>query len=311
MNAFFGFFVKLLMIAAALSWKPAKIPDYCSRDKHFRHKIPQLSEAENQRVGLLKQVQVMLRHGARTPYSQFSCWEDYDIPWNNCNVTQLSYVSSTVKEKKHPLLFRKLYDGSENLLGGNCLTGQLIPEGLAQEQENGRILAAAYLHGPENKRLFPSSEWSTIDPSALYFRADDDSSARVIMSGEVALGTMFNFTKDTVIDIHTGDYSLDQIYPNAKVCPRMDVVRATAYASDEWLAYNSSSQAKELTRNLTMLFGENKWTWGNLLDCVMTAVCTGHDIPSRSRRDRSVRMTDAIFDGAVSHFTKMFSFPAR
>jgi acid phosphatase len=82
-------------------------------------------------VKKLKQVQVLIRHGARTIENIEKCWINYNITWNNCNSTTLqipsnSYTSSNIPKK---WLFRKLYDGSPNDLGGNCETGQLIGTG--------------------------------------------------------------------------------------------------------------------------------------------------------------------------------------
>jgi hypothetical protein len=167
-------------------------------------------------------MQIVHRHGARTPYDQFSCWKGYDIEWIDCNVTELMIPSpsSKAQNRPSPWLFRKLYDAGDNLLGGNCLTGQLLIEGYHQLESLGRILRAAYLQGPDadSLKLFPTSIWTELDQAEIYLRSDDET--RTLMSGQVMVHTMFDISEEVIVDWHTEDYRLDQIYPNSFACPR-------------------------------------------------------------------------------------------
>lgn len=67
------------------------------------------------------------------------------------------------------MLFRKIYDGSENFLGGNCLTGQLLEEGFHQEEEIGKIIRRAYLDS-SSINLFPSTFYEDISSSQVFLR---------------------------------------------------------------------------------------------------------------------------------------------
>ena len=280
---------------------------YCSKDMPVRD-IPPLSEFESSFVGNLKQVQVLIRHGARTPYSKFLCWKDYNLEWKHCNVTDLMMTSLSPHDILHsPWLFRKVYDGSENLLGGDCLTGQLIPEGYEQETYNGLILSNVYLSGP--RKLFPSNLWDDIDKDLVYFRADDDTSGRVMMSGQLVVQSMFrsNDTK-SIVDFHTGDYSLDQIYPNVKVCPRLDAVAKTFYSSPEWVEFNNSNAVHTMTSALSHILGEGMWTWFNLMDCFFTTLCTGREIPTGGTgAEDDPAMTDRLFKASIQHAADSYS----
>lgn len=53
---------------------------------------------------------------------------------------------------------------------------------------------------------------------------------------------MFNVTKASIVPWHTGDYNLDQIYPNTNVCPALDVVEANFYASDAYIAERTTAE---------------------------------------------------------------------
>lgn len=172
------------------AWSPSTYPEYCSKDIDSKQ-IPVLTAEELTFVTELKQVQVMIRHGARTPYAKLKCWQNYDVIWNNCNVTELMLASPsyTNPERPSPWLFRKLYDGSANYLGGNCYTGQLLLEGYQQEEKNGFMLLDAYVNGP--LPLFPNNNWDEqYSKDGFYLRSDDEQ--RTLMSGQILLHTFFN-----------------------------------------------------------------------------------------------------------------------
>ena len=211
-----------------IAWFPATIPEYCSNDMSNRG-IPPLTSEQQSQVEEISQVQVssnfilnilaamiyyshiyllmllflsramyiiqvVIRHGARTPAHKHACWSGYNVTWNNCNVTQLMLASPSYNSLQRPAkwLFRKLYDGSPNYLGGNCETGQLLLEGYLQHQANGEHLNQAYIgNSLSAMNLFSTSEWDEIDTgSELYLRSDDEE--RTLLSGQVLMNGMFN-----------------------------------------------------------------------------------------------------------------------
>lgn len=180
----------VVWIGTLHAWSPSYYPDYCLKDVSQR-KIPPLTAEQQSQVASLEQVQVLIRHGARTPYMKYQCWENYSVAWNNCNVTELMLASSsyTSPNRQAPWLFRKLYDGSANALGGNCYTGQLISDGYEQEISNGEFLRQAYLES--ELALFNTSVWTEINTDELiYLRSDDEQ--RTLMSGQLLVHGMFN-----------------------------------------------------------------------------------------------------------------------
>lgn len=71
--------------------------------------------------------------------------------------------------------FRKIYDGSPNVLGGTCQLGQLMQEGFDQAREIGALLKDHYFksHG-DIPPLLESSRWKDLDSKRIYMRSDDE-----------------------------------------------------------------------------------------------------------------------------------------
>lgn len=280
----------------ANAWFPKDYPDYCSKDMTVRN-IPSLTANEKQQVERLLQVQVVIRHGARTPFMKYTCWNDYNIQWDNCNVTEVMFTSSSPHDTSANWLFRKLYDGSPNLLGGHCKTGQLLEDGYEQESANGRILRRAYI-GPNKSHLLKSHQWNLNDPSKIYFRSDDEQ--RTLMSGQSLIHSFFDIHEQSILDWHTGDYQLDTLYPNSMVCPRLDNVSSEAFASQGYLSSPPQLMKSQLEVELNSIFGKGSWEWAYMIDCLMTSVCSGHDIPSGSVGS-DMMMTNELFSSLTAY----------
>lgn len=286
----------LVLFGFSEAWFPSYTPQYCTKNYALRE-IPPLTSSQAALVSKLEQVQVVLRHGARTPYGKFSCWKDYNVTWNNCNVTELMIASPSMTSSTRPApwLFRKLYDGSPDLLGGNCYTGQLISDGYNQESANGAYLYQAYLNNTNSSlNLFSTSNWTEIDTDEqVYLRSDDEQ--RTLMSGQILLHTFFGIDEEVIVPWHTGDYSLDQIYPNSDVCPRLDTLEDSIMATPEFVAENTSSKITNLNYALDSIFGAGYWDWYHVLDCVMTTVCTGRPLPDGT----TIPMNESIFNATI------------
>jgi len=305
--------VTLAVFTIITAYRPSPSPQYCSNeDLTNSRKIPNLSSTDSERVSSLKQVQMMIRHGARTPYAKLSCWKDYNFTWSDCGVTELMIPSPSYLDTTPPAkwLFRKLYDGSENNLGGNCLTGQLLADGYHQEVAMGQVAKSKYIGKTDaskgDYKLFESSVWDDVDIQKIYFRSDDEE--RTLLSGQALVSGMFISDEDVIIPWHTGDYKLDQIRPNRFVCPELISLTAAATRSPEFYNWESSPESASLMKTVDDIFGEGTWTWDDMLDCLMTAACTGRQIPNGSV-ERA--MDNDIFYQIVSHVEYNFSYVAR
>ena len=291
-------------------YSPQVKPAYCNEDP-TNSTITPLTGDELALVKSLKQVQVMLRHGARTPWGLEPCWKDYDVSWNDCNVTELMLASPAIypydsQVVPEPWLFRKVYDAFTSDLGGlNCLTGQLLAKGYDQEQENGRILAKQYLNQTDSAfNLFDTNLWANINPEELFLRSDDEQ--RTLMSGQTVLSTLFDVTKDNIVTWHTGDIDIDQIAPNSVACPALTGVQALAMASPPYLEQNSSERINNLTSQLDNILGQGYWNWYNVIDCFMTTVCTDREIPAN--QDTGAAVTDEIFNATITQVEYTYAY---
>jgi hypothetical protein len=180
----------------AYSYLPTYDIPYCSHDDQNPNAraIPPLTASQRVRVDSLEQVQIVFRHGARSlAITSCKCWDNYQ-PWNHCNVSELM-TETTTKSPSVPWYYRKVYDGSPNFLGGNCMAGQLIAEGYQQEINNGNFLRHAYLEG--DLKLFESRNWTEVSDD-VYFRSDDEQ--RTLMSGQLVMNELFQVISSILCD---------------------------------------------------------------------------------------------------------------
>jgi hypothetical protein len=167
----------LSAIRAALSYIPSSKPHYCGDDLSSSRRIPPLLPQERSVVDSLEQVQVVMRHGARVPVASpaGNCWVGYNISWAHCKVEE-SISPVLADSPPSQWQFRKVYDGSETVLGGDCELGQLTHGGFKQAEYIGKLLREAYIgHDHDEKlSLLRSADWSQQNPSRIYFRSDDE-----------------------------------------------------------------------------------------------------------------------------------------
>lgn len=298
-----------ILVGTTIAWVPSYSPEYCLKNLNKR-KIPPLTAEQRARVSSLEQVQVLIRHGSRTPYKKYSCWEDYTVTWNNCNVTELMIASPSYTDPNRPApwLFRKLYDGSEDALGGNCYTGQLVSDGYNQEVANGQFLRQAYLES--DLPLFNTTVWTQINTDEeVYLRSDDEQ--RTLMSGQLLVHGMFNISQQIIVPWHTGDYNLDQIYPNSNVCPRLDTLEDAIYATPDFVRFNTSNEAQILNYQLDNIWGAGYWSWYYTLDCIMTTLCTDRPLPDGGQTPAQIYMNETIFNRTLAHFEFQYEYLNR
>lgn len=298
----FDAMVGWLFVAMISAVSSLKTPDYCSQDMGTRG-IPPLPEKEEDGNLILKQVQVLIRHGARTPYAAHTCWRGYDIKWNNCNVSEIMESSpSTYLSDQTYWRFRLLYDAYPNELGGNCLTGQLISQGYDQEVQNGLLLREAYL-GSGHHKLFNTSVWEDLDPKTIYLRSDDEQ--RTLMSGQILIHSMFDLKRTEIVNWHTGDYILDTLSPNSFICPALNSIASAAERSLEYQQTLASKHFITLQSSLNHILGSEssgEWSWRYIQDCLMTTLCSGRgsELPKE--------MTQELVDETVKHVEYRYGY---
>ena len=147
---------------------------YCNTD-FSTGRVPALPEGAT-----LRQVHVLIRHGARAPSDNKPAWAN-DTAEFECNATGLfGHVGSPDRTvlRRGAVLFRKRY--VRNRLPGTCATGQLVQPGWQMEHASGAHLKERY------SSLLPT----TLDgdgQSTFYLRSDDSErtlqSAAALFSG--------------------------------------------------------------------------------------------------------------------------------
>ncbi len=212
-----------------------KYPEYCSNDAQLtKRKVPPLKKydddgSNNNNLNIktqLLQVTALIRHGARTPWNDHTCWSGWESQGWDCELKtltappappEISHLEDEATEKVQldgegaMFLFEKNYDALtnsdspqlHNLLNGTCQMGQLLLRGYVQELSNGRMLRDTYVREvdedqddiQDNMVLFDlnEEEYTETKPYEepnLYYRADDDQ--RTIMSGQALLRGMFD-----------------------------------------------------------------------------------------------------------------------
>ena len=146
----------------------------------------------------LLQVQVLIRHGARTPSNTDKSWPG-DVAQYSCEASPTGMavfndgvpnsVAFRAKGWENQKFFG--YKPDEIMAGGSCLQGQLVNDGYAMHLKNGQHLRDAYVRTNGNsKGLLPSTLQG--NEELFYLRADSTPPAqRTLMSAEALLSGMF------------------------------------------------------------------------------------------------------------------------
>lgn len=221
-------------------------PAYCSSPKNMEERTLPPLDLELPGMRIL-QVITVHRHGARTPWTAYDCWDGYkEDPAQSQWDCSLTSVMALPKKKEKELnngnfLFEKVYDGLRsdltltNELGGDCLLGQLIEPGFGQLKSNGQHLRAAYIEGSSKMQLFETANYNDrAHEEATYFRSDDQE--RTLMSAEILLSDLFDMPSDKTVSLHTADKARDILSSETleHTCQRLAQLRVEAELSSEY-----------------------------------------------------------------------------
>eukprot|EP00808_Paulinella_micropora_P023984 g29759.t1 len=300
----------LLALAAPTLWwvtsAEQSYPEYCSKPADMEARgIPPLSPTALAMGPQILQAQVLIRHGARTPFAAYTCWHGYGEKWD-CDTYMLIAQLPGETRAQASWLFRKVYDALQfpaaNLLQGTCHVGQLLKDGVWQEVANGQHLREAYLgdNGQSALRLFNTTRFHDLPPNSTRFRGDDQQ--RTLMSGQILVNALFDLQENTLVDWHTADFAVDPIYPNTAVCPRLQELNVEAAQSAEFQQANASFP---LNAELEAL-GTN---WNILLDCLGTSRCNGRPLPTML--DDYAPNTPSNYSRVWAHGVWQYNFQLR
>ena len=322
-------------------------PDYCSSPSQMDERsIPPLDKPAGLQTSLLH-VTAIIRHGARTPWNNHTCWTGWEDQQWNCDLKTLTAPPSQpeilllensatenveLNGEGAMFLFEKKYDALmdppqlRNVLNGTCQQGQLLMRGYVQELHNGKMLRKTYVKeknsGDEIDDLVlidlnDESDSRPYEEPNLYYRADDDQ--RTVMSGQVLIRGLFGdllqqhsqelgTQTDPTIVVHTADRSQDILSPNVKVCPRLNDLYEEATKSPEYIRnYVKSHESQELDRLMESMGGDFR-DQGE--DCLMTAICNDGDLPE-ILNDYGKSNANNYFDRLDKYSFKPYNYALR
>eukprot|EP00658_Telonema_sp_P-2_P036464 TRINITY_DN26370_c0_g1_i1.p1 TRINITY_DN26370_c0_g1~~TRINITY_DN26370_c0_g1_i1.p1 ORF type:complete len:459 (-),score=86.90 TRINITY_DN26370_c0_g1_i1:258-1634(-) len=201
----------------------------------------------------LVQVQIMVRHGARTPATKAACWPGDETQFD-CRSDPTGTVlfdgatpSASVFRAngwESERLFG--YNQSYVMRGGSCLQGQLVASGYRMHNENGRHMRDAYVKTSTNPQgLLPAELGGNADQ--FYLRADSTPPAqRTKMSGEALFGSMYpGAGKNALADIPICNNAPNSI-PFGSMCSEVMAILSTPPE----IPFISAEHTKEVTEPL-------------------------------------------------------------
>lgn len=193
-----------LLLVAALAASPA-----------LAERAPK-ARAWAESVGVrLLQVQVLMRHGDRTPFSSIAT---DPVTWI-CPSASLAFPVPQVAESMASpgRLHAIRYLPGLQTLPGNCSAGQLTQIGQTQQQTLGAMLGERYV---SDLQLLPSQ----LEPAMMFVRSSE--TPRCLESAQELLGGLYPFADGVdvadVVSIYTVDAAVDSMQLNGDLCPALD-----------------------------------------------------------------------------------------
>ncbi|EQC31673.1 hypothetical protein SDRG_10838 [Saprolegnia diclina VS20] len=261
--------------AAGFAIDASGYPRYCAKDMS-EFAIQPVADPQASSMKLVH-VQIMVRHGARTPYSGAKCWTDYKEVWN-CNLRdQVAPILHASRSVPSSLTFDKIYVDGANVFRGNCLLGQLIDEGYTQQQQNGAYFRKAYV-GQGPLALFQADEAIDLTNTAdVYFESTDLD--RTLGSGQIVVQNMFAASERVVVPWHTSDMAVSHWIPNPTTCPALTALSKAWAASPEAAAWNTNRTNKAIRAQLQATIPGFNDDLG--FDCLLTQRCNDKRLPGQ------------------------------
>ncbi|KAL3128451.1 hypothetical protein CHM_4g920 [Cryptosporidium hominis] len=243
-------------------------------------KIPRLRDEKLFDTLKLVQLQVVARHGARTPIKSFKCWEGYEQNWDCSDLKSLIFASAVEKQSKtRTLKFLKHYETKQwqNHLTETCDMGQLISQGYEQHRINGKLLAEAY---------FKQVSATSFITSLL----------------EEIFGKEETFKNFKNLPIYTMDLHSEYLFANKKLVDNSQVLKRV-FSSKEFreLIQVREKLHAELVEDAKLININGSWPF-ELLDCISMAICSddNNKLPDAFLKNNLLERTMTAIEKEVS-----------
>ncbi|KAK9173202.1 Histidine phosphatase superfamily (branch 2) family protein [Cryptosporidium meleagridis] len=247
--------------------------------------IPRLGDEELFNRLELIQLQVVSRHGARTPVKPSKCWEGYKQNWDCSDLKSLTSTSAIERRSKtRTLKFSKHYETKQwrNNLTNTCKMGQLISQGYEQHRINGKLLAEAYFKQGEN---LVTRNGLRIDKfkNQMYIRSSD--TQRTIVSAAALITSLLEnifgkeetFQKFSNLPIYTMDFHSEYLFANKNLVDNSRVLKYVFISKKyQEILQDRKKLHMELEKDAKLNDLSGSWPF-ELLDCISMTICSGDD----------------------------------
>lgn len=240
----------------------------------------------------LLQVQLITRHGARTP---LHISKTLSNRWS-CSHTELRSINN---ETGSPIHVTNSY--GKSIFLGNCQFGQLVHNGKIGLVKLGKYMRSVYI----NKLKFLPNKFN---PILMRFRSTN--SLRTLHSQMELAKSLYPDIE--TIQIHTADKQYDPWRRTSSVCPQLKDAIAKLSTSLEYQNLGLDDD-NNITAKMVKIFGVN---WEHTNDAATSARCEGFPLPlniSHEEIDRAVSLKARQRQFIFSHesvFPLFFSFSA-
>ncbi|EGC38841.1 hypothetical protein DICPUDRAFT_96769 [Dictyostelium purpureum] len=280
----------LSLLGVAYSQKPF----YCQAN------LPNPSENTNDLT--LEMVQILTRHGDRTPLystlkSDMSVW-DCDLGW--FMVSSQNNIPGPASDVNR--LFRKVYMPNREYFPGNCSDGQLTSLGYSQHIQLGQALRELYV---DKYQLLPTQ---LTDSNTIWVRSTDV--PRTIQSAQAHLTALFppapvsNGEGIAVININTMDSYYENMTPNSVLCPELAILLANATSTPEYQEWvkNTTELKQQIMQALDISVFPG---WSSFMDLFFATQCHDFPLPAGITQE----MVDGAYEAAFWQYSYQLSFP--
>jgi hypothetical protein len=223
----------------------------------------------------LIQVQIVSRHGARTP---LHVGKGTDV-WTCTNTEQASFKSGN---ETTPMKINVAFGRS--VFFGNCYFGQLLGKGVKQLERTGKYFREIYI----DKLKFLPTEY---DPEVMRFRTTG--ALRTIHSQMAIANGLYPGNKSIVMEV--ADKNYDSWKRTSYVCPNFAKLLKAYPGKSEWLAEGLAEP--DFTKNIEEQLGIK---WSSVNDIMTSTLCQGYKLPP------NITMDDV--DKAISLRAKQHQF---
>eukprot|EP01062_Namystynia_karyoxenos_P063773 TRINITY_DN56564_c0_g1_i1.p1 TRINITY_DN56564_c0_g1~~TRINITY_DN56564_c0_g1_i1.p1 ORF type:complete len:532 (+),score=86.94 TRINITY_DN56564_c0_g1_i1:76-1596(+) len=250
--------------------------EYCNSDFHTASQPP-LAPADN---GLeLRTALVWIRHGARAPCYELSCWAG-DAARYSCAAQQAVGWSDAGDTQRMRFTRAAPRDRRLRYLRGNCTVGQLVDAGIEQMLRSGRAMRSVVAPpGAAGGGLLPTELTQEAADRLIRVRATADST-RVMMSAAAYVQGLYP-DSSVHVPIVTPDQGSDTMLDEAGQCPLYSTALRRLMASPVWVR-REAEVAVPLRADVVAALGRptvacpnglEDCTFLTLLDCVYSHLC--------------------------------------